>query len=81
VWNRALRIAAAAMLCGGAVLIVATLATIGWSPQHGPHWNLLMIWRWGQREVVIAIALTTLAALVVLITSRLAWTGLPREQP
>jgi len=78
-WNRVLRIAAAAILCCGAVLVVATLATIQWSPEHGPGWNLLMLWRWDQREVLdaIAIALTTLAALVVLITGRLAW---PRQR-
>jgi len=75
-WNRVLRIAAAAILCYGAVLVAATLATIQWSPEHGLRWNLLMLWRWDQREVVdvIVIMVTTLAALVVLIGSRLAQT-------
>ena len=82
-WPRVLRIAAAAILCCGAVLIVATWTTIQWSPEHGPRWNLLMLWRWDQREVVdvIAIALTTLAALVVLITRRLAWPRQRRKWP
>jgi hypothetical protein len=82
-WDRALRIAAAAMLCSGVSLIVATLATLQWSPEHGPRWNLLMLWDGSQREIVnvIAIALTTLAALAVLIAGRLAWPRQRRKEP
>ena len=69
-WNRAQRISAAALLCCGAVLITATLATLQWSHEHDLGWNLVMLWRNSSREVVSVITVT-FVMLVVLSVSPL----------
>jgi len=60
---RAKLILVAAVLSGGATLIVATLKSQGWSSEHGLRWNLLALWRYSRDDMLVSIA--TVAAMIL----------------